>query len=85
VKGFGFDLVLVEPGLIKSGFSDVAVTGMKGAESAPVYEEFHEAVARLTKESYEKGPLAKLTGTPDDVAEGSRGRSAPTGRAGATR
>src|SRR5262249_18948190 len=60
-----------EPGLIKSGFSEAAVAAMgrpAGGEDDP-YAAFHEAVARATKESYEKGPLAKLAGTPDDVAK----------------
>lgn len=71
VRGFGVAVVLIEPGLIKSGFGEVAVTAM-GAPSpgaAGAYADFHEAVARATKESYEKGPLAKLGGTPDDVAK----------------
>lgn len=68
VQGFGIKVVLVEPGLIKSGFSEAAVGAMDGAESAEVYGEFHDAVAKATKESYEKGPLAKLAGVPDDVA-----------------
>ncbi|MBL8939581.1 MAG: SDR family NAD(P)-dependent oxidoreductase [Archangium sp.] len=69
VQGFGIKVVLVEPGLIKSGFSEAAVGAMDGAESAEVYGVFHDAVAKATKESYEKGPLAKLAGVPEDVAE----------------
>jgi NAD(P)-dependent dehydrogenase (short-subunit alcohol dehydrogenase family) len=70
VRGFGIAVVLVEPGLIKSGFGDAAVAAMGAPESsaADAYGGFHEAVARATKESYEKGFLAKLAGTPDDVA-----------------
>lgn len=66
-RGFGIDVVLIEPGLIKSGFSEAAVSTMQSAAS--VYDEFHAAVARATKESYERGPLAKLAGRPDDVAK----------------
>jgi NAD(P)-dependent dehydrogenase (short-subunit alcohol dehydrogenase family) len=69
VKGFGIHVVLVEPGLIKSGFSDAALTSMDGTPDAGVYGAFHQAVAKATKESYEKGPLAKLAGVPDDVAK----------------
>jgi short-subunit dehydrogenase len=69
VKGFGIDVVLVEPGLIRSGFSKAAVSGMSMNEAGPVYEAFHQAVARSTKESYEKGPLAKLAGETIDVAK----------------
>ena len=71
VRGFGVAVVLVEPGLIKSGFGDAAVTAMGSAaesEGDP-YAAFHASVARATKKkSYEKGFLSKLTGTPDDVA-----------------
>ncbi len=34
-----------------------------------VYAGFHEAVAKATRESYEKGPLSKLAGTAEDVAK----------------
>ena len=33
------------------------------------YERFHAEVSRITTESFVKGPLARLTGTPEDVAE----------------
>ncbi|MFO0587459.1 MAG: oxidoreductase [Polyangiaceae bacterium] len=70
VRGFGVSVVLVEPGLIKSGFSEAALTGMEGVGRAEdPYAAFHEAVAKATKESYEKGPLARLAGTPEDVAK----------------
>jgi NAD(P)-dependent dehydrogenase (short-subunit alcohol dehydrogenase family) len=71
VRGFGIAVVLIEPGLIKSGFSEAAVTAM-GAPSGQAddpYAAFHEAVGRATRESYEKGPLARLAGTPEDVAQ----------------
>jgi NAD(P)-dependent dehydrogenase (short-subunit alcohol dehydrogenase family) len=68
VRAFGIHVVLIEPGLIKSGFSEAAVTAMDGATDE-AYGEFHTAVAKATKESYEKGPLAKLAGVPDDVAK----------------
>lgn len=69
VRGFGIDVVVIEPGLIKSGFSEAAVAAMDESPASSVYKSFHEAVARSTKESYEKGPLASLTGEPIDVAK----------------
>lgn len=70
VRGFGVAVVLIEPGLIKSGFSEAAVAQMDPAAAKDdPYAGFHEAVARATKESYEKGPLARFTGVPDDVAK----------------
>ncbi len=68
VQGFGVKVVLIEPGLIKSGFSEAAVSAMDQRADAQVYAGFHEAVAKSTKDAYEKGPLAALTGVPDDVA-----------------
>jgi short-subunit dehydrogenase len=68
VAGFGVKVTLIEPGLIKSNFAQAAVGALAtGVEKGP-YDDFHQAVAAATKESYEKGPLAKLAGSPDDVA-----------------
>jgi NAD(P)-dependent dehydrogenase (short-subunit alcohol dehydrogenase family) len=70
VKGFGIDVVLIEPGLIRTGFSEAAVGGMSDALAKPgPYEAFNRAVARATKESYEKGLFSRLGGEPDDVAK----------------
>lgn len=68
VRGFGIDVVVIEPGLIKSGFSEAALGEMDVAAGEDPYAHFHEAIAKATKEIYEKGPLAKLAGIPDDVA-----------------
>lgn len=69
VQGFGIRVVLIEPGLIRSGFADAALSAMDTRpEAQATYGGFHAAVAHVTKESYEKGPLARLTGTPEDVA-----------------
>ncbi len=70
VKGFGIDVILIEPGLIKSGFGEAAVSSMGGTGDVDgVYASFHTAVAQATAEAYEKGPLASLAGVPDDVAK----------------
>jgi NAD(P)-dependent dehydrogenase (short-subunit alcohol dehydrogenase family) len=68
LRGFGVDVIVIEPGLIRSGFSNAAVAQMEESEVDQVYGAFHVAIAKATKEGYEKGPLAKLAGTPDDVA-----------------
>ncbi len=76
VRGFGIDVILVEPGLIRTSFSDAAVSAMgTAAHGTPEgnpddpYAAFNAAVAKATKEAYEQGPLAKLAGGPDDVAK----------------
>ncbi len=71
VRGFGVDVVLVEPGLIRTDFSQAAVgsmsTSLQKAEGP--YAGFNSAVAQSTQDAYVKGPLAKLAGEADDVAQ----------------
>jgi NAD(P)-dependent dehydrogenase (short-subunit alcohol dehydrogenase family) len=68
VEGFGIKVSVIEPGLIKSGFADAAVGSMDGPEDGP-YTGFDEAVARATTENYERGPISRLAGQPETVAE----------------
>jgi NADP-dependent 3-hydroxy acid dehydrogenase YdfG len=69
VRGFGIDVVTIEPGVIRTSFGDTAVSsiGATGADAGP-YGEFNAAVAKATTEAYEKGPLSKLGGGPEAVA-----------------
>jgi NAD(P)-dependent dehydrogenase (short-subunit alcohol dehydrogenase family) len=71
VAGFGIDVVLVEPGLIKTGFADAVTREMTGIASADdPYATFNTAVEKATAEAYTKGPLGRwLGGGPDDVAQ----------------
>lgn len=66
VRGFGVDVILVQPGLVKTGFAEAVVAKMD--EGTGAYAGFTEAVAKATVEAYENGPLARLGGVPDDVA-----------------
>ena len=66
VKGFGVDVVTIEPGLITTEFGDTAAAST-GAGDGP-YAEFNAAVAKATAGIY-KGPAAKLGGGPDAVAK----------------
>jgi NADP-dependent 3-hydroxy acid dehydrogenase YdfG len=68
VRGFGVDVVLIQPGLIRSGFAHAAVSRLAQGEDQSPYAGFTEAVARATGEIYDKGPLASLAGSPEDVA-----------------
>jgi NAD(P)-dependent dehydrogenase (short-subunit alcohol dehydrogenase family) len=68
VEGFGIKVSVIEPGLIKTGFADAAVGSMDGPEDGP-YTGFDEAVARATTENYERGPISRLAGQPETVAE----------------
>jgi short-subunit dehydrogenase len=69
VKGFGVDVVLIEPGLIKTGFAESAVQALNtGTAVEGPYGEFNRVVAASTVGAYE-GPTAKLGGGPDTVAK----------------
>ena len=70
VKRFGVDVIVIEPGLITSGFSDAAVRGLGTASAAHgPYDEFNRAVGEASRDVYEKGLLSKLGGPPEAVAE----------------
>jgi NAD(P)-dependent dehydrogenase (short-subunit alcohol dehydrogenase family) len=65
VAGFGIDVILIEPGLITTNFSD---TSVKGVPQEGPYAEFNRKVAEATENAY-KGPLSKLGGGPETVAQ----------------
>jgi NADP-dependent 3-hydroxy acid dehydrogenase YdfG len=66
VRGFGVDVIVIEPGLIVTNFGDVAAGSIsEGGDDA--YAEFNRKVAKLTQDAY-RGPLAKLGAGPDAVA-----------------
>ena len=64
VRDFGVDVILIEPGLIKTEFGETAA---KGTGDGGDYAAFNDAVAKATAGAYE-GPTMKLGGGPDDVA-----------------
>jgi NAD(P)-dependent dehydrogenase (short-subunit alcohol dehydrogenase family) len=66
VKGFGIDVVIIQPGLIKTEFGHAAVGAVPGEGGA--YGEFNVAVGEATEGAYESGPLGKLGGGPETVA-----------------
>jgi NADP-dependent 3-hydroxy acid dehydrogenase YdfG len=69
VRGFGVDVILIEPGLIVTNFGEVAAGSVEGAEQDEgPYAAFNRKVARLTAGVY-KGPMAKLGGGPESVAK----------------
>jgi NADP-dependent 3-hydroxy acid dehydrogenase YdfG len=68
VRGFGIDVILVEPGLIVTNFGEVAAGSVEAvAEGNGPYADFNRHVAKTTADAY-KGPMAKLGGPPDVVA-----------------
>jgi NAD(P)-dependent dehydrogenase (short-subunit alcohol dehydrogenase family) len=71
VKGFGIDVILLEPGLITTEFGEAAAGSMadvaSAGESGP-YDSFNATVLSATKEAYE-GPMRRLGGSPEKVAQ----------------
>jgi NAD(P)-dependent dehydrogenase (short-subunit alcohol dehydrogenase family) len=69
VRGFGVDVVLIEPGLIKTRFGETAAGSIDAPAAAgdDPYAEFNATVAAATADVYE-GPLARLGGGPETVA-----------------
>jgi NAD(P)-dependent dehydrogenase (short-subunit alcohol dehydrogenase family) len=68
VAGFGIAVVVVQPGIIRTGFADAATTAMQRARDDGPYAAFNAAVAQSTQSVYVKGPLARLGGPPEAVA-----------------
>lgn len=66
VGGQGVDVVLVEPGIIRTGFADTVAERIPTTDDD--YAGFNAHVATATRAAYERGPLARLGGSPEDVA-----------------
>ncbi len=67
VKGFGVDVVVIQPGLIRTEFGGTAAAEVQTGDGP--YADFNASVAKSTKEVYEKGPVARLGGGPETVAK----------------
>jgi NAD(P)-dependent dehydrogenase (short-subunit alcohol dehydrogenase family) len=68
VRDFGIDVVVIQPGPIKTRFGDTAVAsieGLLGRESP--YAQFNTRLARMIKEAYE-GPMGRFAAEPEAVA-----------------
>jgi NAD(P)-dependent dehydrogenase (short-subunit alcohol dehydrogenase family) len=68
VRGFGVDVIIVEPGLIITNFGDVASASVDETGDDGPYADFNRKVAKLTENAY-KGPMSKLGGGPETVAK----------------
>jgi NAD(P)-dependent dehydrogenase (short-subunit alcohol dehydrogenase family) len=68
VKGFGIRVVIVQPGLIRTGFGEAAATAVGHVEEDGPYARFNAQVAQATRDVYVKGAARHLGGGPDTVA-----------------
>ncbi len=77
VRGFGIDVILLEPGLITTEFGNAAAASLDDVDGDAVagataggdpYARFNATVGTATKEVYE-GPLRALGAGPDKVAK----------------
>jgi NAD(P)-dependent dehydrogenase (short-subunit alcohol dehydrogenase family) len=84
LRGFGIDVVLLEPGLITTEFGEAATASMADVSSSSddPYAHFNATVGAVTKGAYE-GPMRRFGAGPDRVAkviERSITRSRPPAR-----
>ena len=72
VAGFGIDVILIEPGFIRTSFSETAASSVDGVrpggDDDDPYRAFTAAVVASTRSVYERGLVARLAGDPDHVA-----------------
>jgi NAD(P)-dependent dehydrogenase (short-subunit alcohol dehydrogenase family) len=70
LRGFGIDVILLEPGLITTEFGEAATASMADTTIAgdDPYAKFNATVGAVTKGAYE-GPMRRLGGGPDRVAK----------------
>jgi NADP-dependent 3-hydroxy acid dehydrogenase YdfG len=69
VGGFGINVVVIQPGLVESRFSETAVASI-GARAVPAgpYAALEDVVVRTTATMTTTGTMARLSGVADDVA-----------------
>ena len=69
VGGFGVEVIVIEPGLIRTEFAETAVTSLAGEHGDDVYAAFDAGVGAATISAYEPGGMGRFGGEPDDVAK----------------
>jgi NAD(P)-dependent dehydrogenase (short-subunit alcohol dehydrogenase family) len=67
VRGFGIDVVVIEPGPTKTQFGDTAINGIAAPADSP-YAAFNAQLAAQIRAAYEGGPMARFAGSPESVA-----------------
>ena len=60
VKQFGINVVLVEPGVINTGFEDVAVSTLDNSNEPPAYAQMVATFRQSVRDSYKNAPGPEL-------------------------
>jgi NAD(P)-dependent dehydrogenase (short-subunit alcohol dehydrogenase family) len=69
VRGFGVDVIVVEPGPIKTAFADTATERVEAlAQGNSPYAEFNQILSQRIRGAYE-GPMGALAAGPEAVAK----------------
>jgi NAD(P)-dependent dehydrogenase (short-subunit alcohol dehydrogenase family) len=68
VKGFGVEVIVIQPGPIKTRFGDTAVGNIATSKESP-YAAFNVVLDKQICEAYEGGPMARFAAPPEAVAE----------------
>jgi NAD(P)-dependent dehydrogenase (short-subunit alcohol dehydrogenase family) len=68
VKGFGIDVIVIQPGPIKTRFGDTAVGNVATTKDSP-YAAFNAVLEKQVREIYESGPMARFAAPPEAVAD----------------
>jgi len=68
VKGFGIDVIVIQPGPIKTRFGDTAVGSIATTKDSP-YAAFNVVLEKQIREAYEGGPMARFAAPPEAVAD----------------
>jgi NAD(P)-dependent dehydrogenase (short-subunit alcohol dehydrogenase family) len=67
VRGFGIDVIVIEPGPIRTRFGDTAVGSIAMPKDSP-YASFNVVLQKQIREAYEGGPMARFAAPPEAVA-----------------
>jgi NAD(P)-dependent dehydrogenase (short-subunit alcohol dehydrogenase family) len=69
VRGFGVDVVVVEPGAIKTEFGNTAIDKIDAfAPAGSPYAKFRDVLKEQIR-GLNEGPMAMMAGEPDDIAK----------------
>jgi NAD(P)-dependent dehydrogenase (short-subunit alcohol dehydrogenase family) len=69
VRGFGVDVIVIEPGAIKTEFGPTAIAKIDAsAPTGSPYAGFRDALKQGIRDLYD-GPLARIAAEPEDVAK----------------